>query len=415
MSATSFSCRCSIAALLLGGLQLRATISRSSREITLMLKSGTPTKRVKSHYLARHGTLKLRQLSHRDRSLSSHLNPSRQTYKIAMTSEDEPLDLYDIAVLLNYERSTTEPRFRHTKFVEAARPGTQLQALATDKFVGQDWNSNARTWIFLDGRHQPSDPSAPDLPATFASTEQREKLQDSGETDIDGRLETIFHQARNHDGCYQAIGLVQIFFNLFSPETKLRIRHISKGKQPGESYITTVSHRMIIEESYLNPKVTTAILVSPSGLYVSGNQPQLPHGIVGFFPPGSGTAKSFFDLSSMQFGDMGRGPGLKGNGLFALDTAEEFAMRMSLIATGTDPSKSNRPLDISGTPVDDWLAEVALRVKQRWENRKKEHWCGHCGAPGVKSKCSGCGSAWYCGKKHQELARPFHKGYCSKQ
>jgi hypothetical protein len=41
-----------------------------------------------------------------------------------MTDPEELLDLYDIAVLLNYERNITEPRFRHTKLREVAYPGT---------------------------------------------------------------------------------------------------------------------------------------------------------------------------------------------------------------------------------------------------------------------------------------------------
>jgi hypothetical protein len=40
-----------------------------------------------------------------------------------MADTEEVLDLYDIAVLLNYERNTTEPRFRHTKLREVAFPG----------------------------------------------------------------------------------------------------------------------------------------------------------------------------------------------------------------------------------------------------------------------------------------------------
>jgi hypothetical protein len=40
-----------------------------------------------------------------------------------MTDSEEVLDLYDIAVLLNYERVTTEPRFRYTRLREVAFAG----------------------------------------------------------------------------------------------------------------------------------------------------------------------------------------------------------------------------------------------------------------------------------------------------
>ena len=326
-----------------------------------------------------------------------------------MMDSEDVLDLYDIAVLLNYERNTTEPRLRHTKLREVTFPGTQPKTVALSSPIDQGWNNNASTWIVLD-QQQTNDPDAPDLPTEFLPPNKHKDSALSNE-----QLETLFHQARNHDGCYQAISLLQIFFALFSEDTKLRVRHAPNGKQPGMSYTTTVSRRVIVEESFSDPKFTTAICVLPQGaMFVSGHQPQLLHAVVGFSPLDSDTVQSFFDLSSMQFGDIGRGPGPKGKQLFALDTPEEFALRFSMLAKGTDPSKSDRTLAISGTPVDDWLWEVAMRTKKRWMNRATEKWCGHCGAPGAKSKCAGCGEAYYCGKDHQKLAWGYHKGYCGK-
>jgi hypothetical protein len=326
-----------------------------------------------------------------------------------MMDSEHVLDLYDVAVLLNYERSTTEPRLRHTKLREVAFPGTQPQTVVLDSPVKQGWNNNPCTWIILD-RQQLDTPNAPDLPTDLLRQDERKDNALSNE-----QLETLFHQARNHDGCYPAISLLQIFFGLFSAETKLRVRHACYSKQPGISYTTTISRRVIIEESFRSPKFTTAICVLPDhSMYVSGHEPQMKHAVVGFSPHDSDTVQSFLDLSSMQFGDIGRGPGPKGKQLFALDTPEEFAMRFSKLAKGTDPSKSQRNLAISGTPADDWLEEVAIRTKKRWDNRADEKWCGHCGAPGAKSKCAGCGEAYYCGKDHQKMAWGFHKAYCAK-
>lgn len=45
-------------------------------------------------------------------------------------------------------------------------------------------------------------------------------------------------------------------------------------------------------------------------------------------------AMSFLDLSSLQFGDIGRGPGKKGQGLFALDTDSEYGDRLQFICEG---------------------------------------------------------------------------------
>lgn len=331
------------------------------------------------------------------------------TITVNMSNAEEPLDLYDIGVLMSYERSTTEPQLRHTKLREVAFPGTQPQSASLNNAVNQSWNKNACTWIVVE-KQTPSDPSTPDLPQDFLQEDKR-----ASNTLTEEQLETLFHQARNHDSCYKTISLLQLFFGLFPDETRLRVRHAPLNKQPGESYTTTIGRRVIIEESFREPKVTTAISVLPEGtLHVSGHEPQLPHAVVGFSPHDSATVKTFFDLSSMQFGEIGRGPGPKGKQLFALDTPEEFAIRFSHLAKGADPSKSQRNLTISGTPFDDWLEEVAVRVKRRWDSRENEKWCGHCGAPNAASRCSGCGQAYYCGKQHQKLAWAFHRGYCTK-
>ncbi|RMZ72612.1 hypothetical protein GMOD_00007622 [Pyrenophora seminiperda CCB06] len=320
------------------------------------------------------------------------------------------LDLYDIGVLMNYERSTTDSELRHTKLREVAFPGNQPQLVGLNNSINSEWNKNDCTWIVVE-KQNPSDPTAPDLPQDFLQEEKRAE-----NTLSDEQLETLFHQARNHNGYRKSISLLQLFFGLFPKDTKLRVRHAPLNKQPGQVYTTTIDRRVIIEEAFREPKVATAIYVLPeNSLQVSGHAPQLPHAVVGFSPHDSETVKTFFDLSSMQFGDIGRGPGPKGKQLFALDTPEEFAIRFSHLAKGADPSKSQRSLAIPGTPLDEWLLEVAIRVKERLENREKDKWCGHCGAPNAASKCSGCGQAYYCGKQHQKLAWAFHRGYCSRQ
>ena len=56
---------------------------------------------------------------------------------------------------------------------------------------------------------------------------------------------------------------------------------------------------------------------------------------------------------------------------------------------------------------------IVRTVKERWEKRDTEKWCGYCRAPEPKSKCGGCGDVWFCNKKHQKTMWSFHKGYCN--
>lgn len=326
-----------------------------------------------------------------------------------MPTQPGLLDLYDIAVLLNYERSTTEPRLRHTKLREVAFPGYMPTSVALNNPINSGWIDNDLTWIVLD--HQPGDPTEPDLPSNMPRGEVKEELRKELS---DQKLETLFHRARNHNGCYQAVGLLQIFFDLFPEETKLRVRHAPKDKQPGDSYLTTIHRRIIIEEEFVEPTVSTAVCIANTGmLFVCGNEPRMDHAVVGFSPLDSDNITTILDLSSMQFGDAGRGPGIKGKQTFALDNMAEFEARWSRLAAGTDTSKSKQSRTLTGTSVDDWLTEVAIRAKKRWDERATSKWCAHCGAPDATFKCGKCRDDWYCDRDHQLKAWKFHQGYCS--
>lgn len=328
-----------------------------------------------------------------------------------MTTSEEPLDLYDIAVLLNYERATTEPRFRHTKLREVALPGSKPKTVALKAPDEHNWIDNDCTWIVLDKKTD--ELSDRDLPSNFLPENQK-----PADGTSEQKLETLFYQARSHDGGYITIGLLQIFLDLFPGDTKLKIRHAPKNKSPGESYITGITKRVIIEQPFQYPKTSVAIAVLPAAtLYVSGNMPEFEHPVMGFgaLDDPNDEVKSILDLSSMQFGDAGRGPGINGKQLFALDTIQEHQSRVMRIYEGNSPDKTPKTsAAISGTPYDDWLTEVTKRVKKRWDSRHEEHWCGHCGSPDATSKCASCGQAWYCVRDHQKLAWGFHRGYCNK-
>jgi hypothetical protein len=324
---------------------------------------------------------------------------------------DNPLDLYDIATLLNYERTTTEPRFRHTKLREFVNPGEESQI----KLKTEEWNDNARTILVFDQR--PSESNARDLPENMLPTGPL--LSPKLENISSKELETIFYRARAHDGCYDSIALLQHFFDLYAPSTKLRIRHIGKSKKkPGVTYITRIEKRAIVAMRLMKPKHSTANIVFDENgeyiAYVSGHEPTMDHAVFAFAREDTPTYSSFLDLASMQFGDDGRGPGEAGQGLFDLGTDDEFEERMyGKFTTNLDPAGHKSSARINPGPRDKWLKEAAERVKERWENREKERWCGHCGCPVPEDKkCAGCKAAWYCCKEHQQRAWPFHKGYC---
>ncbi|KAK7460639.1 hypothetical protein VKT23_009356 [Stygiomarasmius scandens] len=335
-----------------------------------------------------------------------------------MSSEEEPLDLYDISLLLNYERVTTEPRFRHAKLREVVYPGDDFETVLLKKVLWVD-NARPRTAFVFDrpARHAEKIDmtSPPDLPSNILP----DKLADSDKLKslTPKQLETAFWQARGHDACYTSVTLLQHFFDLFPPSTLIRIRHGPQGKTAGKVYTTCISTRVIWEMMLVNPKQTTLALVFPENkTYISGEDHTMKHAVVGFSESPSGNIDSVLDLSSMQFGDVGRGPGAKGQGLFALDTMNEYYDRLEKITEGNDDSFTKMSQRIGPSNDDKWLKLVAKKAKERWEERDAERWCGHCGAPGVAAKaCSACHNAWYCDEAHQKLAWPFHKHYCAKK
>lgn len=148
---------------------------------------------------------------------------------------------------------------------------------------------------------------------------------------------------------------------------------------------------------------------------MSGDESTLLHAVVAFGPPDTEDLTSFLDLTSMQFGDVGRGLG--GSGLFALETLDEYNTRMGKISKGVLGEETEVSLSVRSHPdKEDWLMAVAARAKARWDKRDQEKWCGHCGAPVSTAKTySGCMKAWSCDQDHQRMAWRLHKYYCVKK
>lgn len=114
------------------------------------------------------------------------------------------LDLHDLAVLVNYERATTEPRFRHAKLRECSiRSDGVLQFFTIqfpDNLLGpREGIVPARGFIF-DAIPGAGRKNEPDLPANMkGSPKEHSSVSQLSEQD----LETIYWEVRGHDGCFK--------------------------------------------------------------------------------------------------------------------------------------------------------------------------------------------------------------------
>ncbi|KAJ7487680.1 hypothetical protein B0H11DRAFT_1720711 [Mycena galericulata] len=320
-----------------------------------------------------------------------------------MASPDEVLDLYDLALLLNYERASTEPRFRHAKLREVASASLPFKTVIVPVPEWTERTDPKDGFVFdIVPPQTPAERDGPDLPSNMLATPIRQSLRRL----TPHQIETIYWQARGHDGCYKCIGLLQHFFDLYPLDVQVRVR-----TSAGVEFVTPALSRKIIEMELRDPKLMTLACVLPDMYtYTTGEDDSMIHAVWEFSDLSSDTSTAILDLSSVQFGDAGRG--LAGRSTFVLESKDAFFERLKGIAGQTQVTKvSDR---IRGTPVDAWLKSVAKRVKERWENRHEHPWCGHCGALGADlKKCSKCHKAAYCNATHQVAAWPFHKKFCS--
>lgn len=321
-------------------------------------------------------------------------------------SQKQPLELYDIALLLNYERASTEPRFRFTKLHEATTSDFTTFRVPPSCH-GAEWGSHAGPkagFVFVaEQQTKGQSNQEPDLPSNMLPTPVPPgPLQ----TLTPKQLETIYWQARNHDGCYKSVALIQHFFDLFPDDTLIRVR-----THRGVDYTTPVSVRAILEMKLLKPKTVTMCYIPPGRTYTTGGLPVMNHAVMGFGASVNGNIETVLDLASLQFGDAGRGLG--GRSTFLMDSLDAFYDMTERVALGADTESARVSLAIGPSPDDAWLKQVARKVKERWEKRETDPWCGHCGAPGKElKKCSACKVVFYCDNTHQMAAWPYHKRYC---
>jgi hypothetical protein len=262
----------------------------------------------------------------------------------------------------------------------------------------------------VDETHTTEDNMIPDLPSNMLNDPVPASLAHLSTYD----LETLYWQARGHDGCYKSIALLQLFFDQYNEIQPLRVRTTT-----GEEFITTIGRRVIIEWELMAPKQVTLVAVrvgseSTAISYITGILDTMLHAISGFSTLDGENVSAVLDLASMQYGEVGRGR--KSKEAFALESLDHFYDRLEKIAGGNDALKTKTSRRISNYPDGEWLEDVAKRVKTRWDARDTDPWCGHCGAPslaGIKlKKCALC-RVHYCNAAHQKAAWPFHKQFCT--
>ncbi len=157
--------------------------------------------------------------------------------------------------------------------------------------------------------------------------------------------------------------------------------------------------------------------VVPSGplTTITGNQEGEPHAVLGFGASGSKFVSTFVDMTSRQYGDVGKG--LYGESYYFGPPDQYFTklekdICVELENRGT-ASYMNPSPDLA---EEERLKACAERVWKRWQNREKEGWCAHCGKGGKLLRCSGCKKSpvWYCCKEHQVGGWKLHKYTCEK-
>ncbi|KAJ7082825.1 hypothetical protein C8R43DRAFT_322913 [Mycena crocata] len=312
------------------------------------------------------------------------------------------LDLYDISLLLNYERASNDPRFRHAKLREVASASSPFKTIIMPAAEWFDCETTKDGFVF--DTIQPtsfSERNLPDLPSNMKQFPTHPSVQCLTPKD----LERIYWQVRGFDSCFKPIALLQHFFALY-PGVKLRVR-----TSDGTDFVTFADLRNIQEMRMTGPKLMTVICMIGGQVHITGDEASMVHSVMEFTNPDSADDSSvILDLSSLQFGDAGRG--ISGRSTSVLESRPRFMERLGRIADDTTFTKTSQR--IRPYADDPWLKLVAKKVKERWEKRHEEPWCGHCGAPGAKMlKCSLCQQAAYCDKVHQTAAWPFHKVFCS--
>lgn len=321
----------------------------------------------------------------------------------------DPIPLRTLTVLLNYERSTTDPRFKdtqlacsthsHPSLINTIKPELKRAILDQKPPTIQQ----TKLHMFVPNGKDVAVTEYPSLTCSIsADAEPEVHALTSAEREI------IYHESHDHDGCYKAIALFQHFFEICPPDQMLFVQ--IKGEEP---VLIPTAPRIIMEFTMTGPKLLSITTVLPEGpSVVTGSENKSPHSVMGFGKPGSDQVDYVVDMTSMQWGEAGRGR--YGEPYFLGDVDEfEKSMRRVCDELALDSTAG----EVAPSEHTALLKECAQRVMERWNNRETEGWCVYCGKGGPSLlRCTGCklNRVWYCCKEHQVSDWKLHKHTCEK-
>ncbi|KZV88139.1 hypothetical protein EXIGLDRAFT_839483 [Exidia glandulosa HHB12029] len=336
----------------------------------------------------------------------------------------DALDLYDLALLLSYERFTLEPRFRHTKLVDMAVAASPFQTLQPEI---AEWNDpdplkRARRWGYVyrdfstSSMLYMSKTPVRDLPSNMLLDPHPPYLQ----LPTAAEKETAFYQPRALYSARESVVLIRYLLDLFDASAEVRIR-TPRGEtlyaraQDLRTRTYTLSKLRSFVLSLIMPHSMSACLDIDIVALGDTKSDPVEHSVLIFQQARASSLDDprpiVLDLSSIQFGTLGRGLG--GRALFALEAQDAYDTRLRSVADEVVVLPSASPPNEREEPRHDWLRDVAAHVKARYDRRATEGWCGHCGAPGTAlSLCARCGVARFCSREHQLAAWPMHKLFC---
>jgi hypothetical protein len=207
-------------------------------------------------------------------------------------------------------------------------------------------------------------------------------------------------------------------------------RHAAPRPLPdGSSFTCAADTRLIIEVELTEPVYQNETIVLPPGDHPphqqirdvsahTGTPPRCIHAVLGFGPSGAEHVAAVLDCAATQFhAQSGRGPGGESFRLDTMDAFWDWCERTHLgsrMAPGKEAGGSKR-VGLASPEDEAWFADVAHRVRRRWDARDTEHWCARCGGPVAKgpSTACRCGAAFFCTPRCYKLNWRFHRKHCA--
>ncbi|TVY20143.1 hypothetical protein LARI1_G001435 [Lachnellula arida] len=266
----------------------------------------------------------------------------------------EPIPLRTLTLLLNYERTASDPRFVGMRLLESTEADPGLQQWLV-KSTGND----------ADG-HFKGGPDTVEYVASF---------------------------------------LVSMEFAFKPILIDMSPRSVIKFSINGPFLHVVTS----------TPKATGG--AGDSNIMATGAKDNEGHGILAFPCPGKKDKQQFVvDMTRMEYGDVGRGTYGENYFLGTLDgymkSMRSICVDPELVQTWDACQTA------LGSQTETRLKACAKRAWEKWQNRESEGWCEHCGKGGKELKrCRGCRMAkvWWCCREHQLAGWNLHKHTCERR